>query len=192
MLDTGTRQRLFVAAPVPGEVFGFIRAAQALLSPMEGLRLTREDQFHVTLAFIGEVDDDKATAAAEVVRAVPADMGGEVVLSGFVFFPARSRARVVALGVEDPAEVFPALFEQVMVGLEKKDVMRREKRPFKPHLTIARLRVPKAIRPRSEPGRVQFALQSVCLYRSELRREGAFYTVLVEKRLEARREAIVD
>lgn len=185
MADSGGTQRLFVAVPIPQEAFAFVHEAQALLPSLDGLRLTREDQFHITLAFIGEVEDSKAAAAAEVVQAVPADFGGEVALSGFAFFPSMNKARVAALGVDDPAGILTALFEQVMGGLEEEGVMEREKRPFKPHLTIARLRVPKVIRPKSELGRRQFALESVCLYRSELRREGALYTVLVERRFEA-------
>jgi len=190
MSETASLQRLFVAVPVPQEVFAFIQVAQALLPPVEGLRLAREDQFHITLAFIGEVDQEKAAAAAEVVRSVPTESGGEATLAGFLYFPSVNKARVVALGVDDPTGVFPTLFEQVMTGLEKRGVMRREKRPFKPHLTIARLRIPRLIRPRSEPGSARFALQSVCLYRSELRREGALYTVLEEKALEIRQEQV--
>ena len=182
MPEGGRMQRRFVAVPVPEEVFPFIHDAQAMLPSLDGLRLTREDQFHIPLAFIGEVDDDKAAAAGEVVRAVPANLSGEVALSGFAFFPSANKARVVALGVDDPSRILTTLFERVMTGLESKGVMEREKRPFKPHLTVARLRVPKVIQPKSEPGRREFAVESVCLYRSELRRKGALYTVLVERR----------
>ena len=65
-----------------------------------------------------------------------------------------------------------------MGGLETAGVMQREKRPFRPHLTVARF----GSRDRCNQGRravrLRFAVESVCLYRSELKREGAIYTVL--------------
>jgi len=171
-------QRLFVAVPVPEELFSFVHAAQALLPALDGLRLMREDQFHVTLAFIGEVGPDKAAAAREVVCSIPGCLGGAAELGGFVYFPTPTKARVVALGITDPHRIFVQLFERVTSGLEKAKVMKREKRPFRPHLTIARLKIPGAVKPKSDPGQQVFAVQSVCLYRSELCRDGAVYTVL--------------
>ena len=96
----------------------------------------------------------------------------------FLMLPGPAKARVVALEVEDSGRAFVALFERVMGGLEAAAVMRREKRPFRPHLTIARLRTPGPVQPRSHCGQARFAVESVCLYKSELKREGAAYTVL--------------
>jgi 2'-5' RNA ligase len=172
------KQRLFIAVPLPGELLGFVRAAQAALPPVPGLRLLRPDQLHVTLAFIGEVDEAKAVAARAAVESVPADMGGEGLITRFLMLPSAGKARVVTLEIDDPQGVFAGLFAKVMGGLEAAKVMEREKRPFRPHLTVARLRNPGAVQPRSESGEAWFAVESVCLYKSELKREGAAYTVL--------------
>jgi len=176
--EGGGRQRVFVAVPLPGALFELVHAAQESLPRVPGLRLMREEQYHVTLAFIGEVGGSKAKAAREVVRSVPGDMGGDAFISGFLLLPSPGKARVVALEMSDEHRVFERLYEHVMTGLEAAGVMRREKRPFRPHLTIARLRSPVPVQPRSENGRTRFAVESVCLYESELRREGAVYTVL--------------
>jgi RNA 2',3'-cyclic 3'-phosphodiesterase len=173
----GAGQRLFVAVPVPAESLGFVIAAQRLLPTVPGLRLMREDQLHVTLAFIGEVGDDKARAAREVVESVPAEMGGEAIIERFLLLPSPGRASVVALELKDGEGVFSRLFEEVMGGLERAGVMQREKRPFRPHLTIARLRDAGPLQPRLECGEARYAVESVCLYESELKREGALYTV---------------
>lgn len=172
------RQRLFVAVPLPAGLFEFVREAQGLLPRTPGLRLMREDQFHVTLAFIGEVGAAKAEAAREVVRSVPPDMGGEGIITGFLLLPSARKARVVALEVADADAVFAKLFGHVMAGLEAEAIMKRENRPFRPHLTIGRLRNPGPLQPRAESGQARFAVESVCLYESELRREGAVYTVI--------------
>lgn len=179
MEDTAsTRQRLFVAVPLPDELCSFIQAAQGALPPLSGLRFMSREQFHVTLAFIGEVGEDKAEAARAVVRRVPEDLGGEAVIGGFLHLPSAKRARVVALRIEDEGSVFADLFLHVMAELETAGVMEREKRPFRPHLTVARLRVPGPVQPRAESGEVRFAVESVCLFESKLKREGAVYTVL--------------
>jgi len=171
-------QRLFIGVPLPAELLGFVQAAQAILAPTPGLRLLRPDQLHVTLAFIGGADEAKAAAAQAVVDSIPADMGGEGRITRFLMLPSAGKARVVSLEIDDGAGAFARLFEHVMGGLEAAGVMEREKRPFRPHLTVARLKNPAAVQPRSESGEAQFAVESVCLYRSELRREGAVYTVI--------------
>jgi 2'-5' RNA ligase len=169
--------RLFVAVPLPAGLLGFVEAAQQLLPPMRGLRLMRQDQLHVTLAFIGEVDSRKAELARGVVESVPAESGGEGVIERFLLLPSAKRTRVVALELSDRDGVFVSLFEEVMSGLERAGVMEREKRPFRPHLTIARIREAAPVQPRSECGQAVYAVESVCLFESELRREGAQYTV---------------
>jgi len=179
----GDRQRLFVGVPLPDELLGFVRAAQSLLPPMPGLRLARPEQVHLTLAFIGETDEVKAAAARAVVDSVPCGMGGEGLITRFLMLPGPTKARVVALELADGDGVFAELFERVMTGLEAAGVMRREKRPFRPHVSIARLRAPGRVQPRSECGQARFAIESVCLYRSELRREGAVYTMLTRTAL---------
>lgn len=185
--DAGVRaQRLFVAVPLPEGLLSVVQGAQASLAGIDGLRLLQPEQLHVTLAFIGEVDEAKAQAAREVVAAVPESMGGEGVLSGLLLLPSPNRARVVTLAVRDEDGAFGRLFERVMSGLERAEVMQREKRPFRAHLTIARLRAPAALRPKYECEEAPYPLESVCLYRSELKREGARYTVLERTRLERR------
>lgn len=169
---------MFVAVPLPVELLGFVQDCQGLLPRRPGLRLMNQEQFHVTLAFIGEVGEEAAAAARRLVESVPPGMGGAGRIERFLFIPSAGKARVVALDISDGEGVFARLYEKVMGGLEAAGVMQREKRPFHPHLTIARLRDPGPVQPRSESGQARFAVESVCLYRSELRREGAVYTVL--------------
>ena len=180
-MDSGggsDERRLFVAVPLPTGLTDVVRHAQDALSPVHGMRMLGPEQWHVTLAFVGEVDAAKADTAARVVESLPPDMGGDAYLEGILLLPSPSQARVVALGLTDEQGRFGALFEAVMGGLEAGGVMRREKRPFRPHITIARLRPPGTVRPRYESEQVRFAIESVCLFQSELRREGAVYTVV--------------
>jgi 2'-5' RNA ligase len=171
-------ERLFVAVPCPPALLEEVQQAQEGLGRLPGLRLLGPEQLHVTLAFIGGAPPEKREAARRVLRETAALSAGQGQLGGVLPLPSSRRARVVALAIEDQEGVFGRLFEAVMGGLEGAGVMQREKRPFRPHLTIARLKQPLRIEPKSEASGRPYEVQSVCLYRSELRREGARYTII--------------
>jgi 2'-5' RNA ligase len=178
-------ERLFIGVPLPEATLELVRAAQEALPAVRCLKRGRPEQVHVTLAFMGDVGFRAREAARRVVASIPRDAGGLTALGGYVLLPSARRPRVVALGVDDPAGVLAGLFELVMGGLEREQVMRREKRPFLAHATIARLRDPVQIGLKSECGRAPFPVESVRLYRSELRSEGALYTVVEERILQS-------
>lgn len=176
--------RIFVGVPLAEELLPTVEHAQETLQDIPGIKLMRAEQLHVTLAFIGEVGADKARAAAQVVQEIPPALGGVVPFSGIVALPSAARARVVAIELDDSARVMQRLFETVMSALESHGVMQREKRPFRAHLTIARLRAPVTVQPKYQCEHVAFEVSSVCLYRSQLLRSGAVYTVVKRQTLE--------
>jgi 2'-5' RNA ligase len=176
--------RLFVAVPLPPDVLPFAVSAQRLLPQARGIRLVDRAQLHCTLAFIGQADSRQLAMAMEVVAGLPSDCGGQAALEGFLWLPSPRRARVVVLAIHDDRGVLARLCEMVMRGLEDAGVMQREKRPFRAHVTIARLGVPGPVQPTSDCGGAVFGVESVCLYESELRREGAVHTVLVRRDLQ--------
>lgn len=177
------KERLFIGVPLSQAALEVSLAAQEALPEMPGLRLIAGANLHVTLAFIGPADARKKQSAWEAVERIPEHLGGWAELGGFLFLPSPRRPRVVGLSISDESQVFLRLFEQVMGDLEQAGVMTREKRPFLPHLTIARLRSPEPVQPKYECPGTRFPVGSVCLYRSDLRREGAMYTALLTRRL---------
>lgn len=183
------RHRLFVGVPLPEQLVGFVKDAQAALPSEAGIRLTRTDRLHVTVCFLGEVGSAQLAQATRILSELPCTMGGAVFLGGYVCLPAPARARVVALGVEDGEGVLMRLFERVASDLEREGLFRRETRPFRPHLTIARLREPRKLGLMADMPKVEFEVRSVCLYRSVLSREGARYEVLRAARFEKRVES---
>jgi RNA 2',3'-cyclic 3'-phosphodiesterase len=180
-----TRQRLFVGVPCPEELLPVVNQAQQALAGLRGVRPTNVQQLHVTLAFLGGVEPWAAAEAARVVRECSVEPPGQAMLGDLLPLPSSRRARVIALSVDDGEGVFARLFERVMGSLEAAGVTKREKRPFKPHLTIARLKDPVRVEPRFESVQAVYEVDWVRLYRSELRREGARYTVVEQARLGA-------
>lgn len=172
------RRRLFVGVPLPEELLGFVSEAQTALPIRSDIRLTRRDQLHVTLCFLGGVSGTQAEHAARVLSEVPCTMGGVVLLGGYVCLPGAARARVVALAIEDGEGILGALFERVASGLEREGLFQREARPFRPHLTIARVRRPGKLGLSADMPTTALEIRSVCLYESVLSRDGARYQVL--------------
>ncbi len=183
--EEGDTRRLFVAVPLPEELWPFVLQAQALLAGAGGIRLLEPGHMHVTLAFIGTADAESTEAARAVIRTIPVESAGEAWVDGFLFMPSPKRARVVALRLVDEMKVFETLFESVMGRLEQSKVMQREKRPFRAHVTVARLRRPGPLQPTSDCGRAPFRVESVCLYESQLLRAGARYTIIERAGLSA-------
>ncbi len=127
-------QRLFVALRPPAEV----RAALlALASGIEGARWQTDEQLHLTLAFIGDVDRHGAEAAHEALMAV---RSGALDLSTGApgTFDAGRPDRIAALWIAvDPADSLGRLAATVRQALRRAGLA-PESRRFVPHVTLAR------------------------------------------------------
>lgn len=146
--------RLFVALDLPDLV-------KETLSPlMRGLgdvRWLDDDQLHLTLRFIGELDNgrtDEVADALSLVQAAPFDLQ----LKGIGHFPPRGEPRVIWTGIEPQPEL-SALKRRIDRALEQADI-ERDRKKYAPHVTIARLR-----RPPTEAG-LQTYLMRHSLYQS--------------------------
>lgn len=184
---TAASIRLFIAATPPREHLEWVHdETRHLETRWPGARWTPVDNQHVTLKFLGATApgsvDDVATVCGGVAEGVaPAPIG----LGGLGAFPSPRRARVVWLGLSDPAGVLTTLASRLESVLETLGFP-SEKRRFSPHLTLARLRDPANLEPlpdlRGEPPG-PFLLSTFALWRSHLSPQGARYEVLEEFRL---------
>lgn len=185
------RARLFVALDLPGAVRdGIVEwGREALADP--ALRPVAPESLHVTLAFLGYRAEKEIEPIAEVVRESvgPAPL---VELRDPVPIPPRGRARLFALPALSPGT------EVLQEGLERrlveKGFYKPEKRPFWPHVTVARVR-PEArgsrrpavvsSRPAGLPAELSepFLGVRLALYRSELKPTGARYVPLAQVEL---------
>ncbi len=185
------RARMFVALDLPEPVRQAIAAwgRGELVDP--ALRPLPPEKLHVTLAFLGwRPEKDAATVAAVLADCVaPAPL---LELGDPVAKPNLKRARVFALPALSPGseQIEAALSER----LESERLYKPEKRPFWPHVTVARVRPegrgsrrPMAVeRP---PGKLPASLSEafygvrLTLYRSVLQPQGAVYSPLAQVEL---------
>ncbi len=128
--------RLFVALPLPAEVRAALAEATAGLRRSEdGLRWTRPEGWHLTVAFLGEVDDHRADEVTAVVtEAAVAHAPVELSLGE----AGRFGRRVLWAGVDDaPPGAVAALGADVQAALAAAELP-VARRGVHAHLTLAR------------------------------------------------------
>lgn len=154
--------RLFVALDLPEEV-------QLSLAPLArglgDIRWLTSDQQHLTLRFIGEVDNGLMEDVVDALAMVPG-APFELRLKGIGHFPPRGELRVIWVGVEKSLEL-GRLKGRIDRALDHLGLA-RENRKFTPHVTLARLRRP------PEPHRLASYLMAHSLYRSAPFAVGSF------------------
>jgi RNA 2',3'-cyclic 3'-phosphodiesterase len=172
--------RAFVAVELPDEILDAVAArVERCAAVKPTLRWARRAQWHVTLQFLGAVDDAHAVqdALREAVRGVPAF---DVRLGGGGAFPQPRRGSVLWLGVGEGAGELGTLAAAVTSATARLG-FGNEPRPFRPHVTLARSRDAADLRPvvdalGDEPAGPTWRVEDVVLLASETRPEGARYS----------------
>ena len=136
--------RLFVAVtPPPQAVDELCSATAGLRSTHSELRWTRPDQWHLTLAFLGEVDDDARTdLTIRLGRVAPRHPPVQLALSG----AGRFGDRVLWTRVTGDVAALRRLAASVQAAARRARLA-VEERPYRPHLTLARGRESADLRP---------------------------------------------
>ena len=185
------RARLFVALDLPGGLREGIVAwgRRELADP--ALRVVGLESLHVTLAFLGYLPEKEIGRLGGLVEALRAP-APTIELGGPVAKPSLKRARLFALpAASREAVALQAKLEEALVA---ERLYKPEKRPFWPHITVARVKSAGrgSGRPREierVPGGLPDALlqpalcRRLSLYRSELSPQGARYVPLSQVEL---------
>lgn len=132
--------RLFAAIDPPSEVWSSLTAAVAG-EPDTQLRWVPAEQWHLTLAFYGEVDESKLEKLQEgLARAAERTQPFGVRLSSAGTFPKQAaKARVLWIGLDGEADAMGRLADRC-AGAGRRARIAVEDRKFRPHLTLARAR----------------------------------------------------
>ena len=174
---------MFLALDLPEDARDeLVRWRDALLASREDVRPVRPEALHVTLVFLGWQDESAADRIAEAAfGALPGGPPPRLAATEVRPVPPRN-ARLFALDLENEDGRATALQGAMSDALEAGGWYRPEKRPFWPHITLARVkrgerRVPPPPDEPAPPGE-PFEAGVLTLYRSTLRPQGALYEPL--------------
>jgi RNA 2',3'-cyclic 3'-phosphodiesterase len=188
------RYRLFIAVEVAPEAKTELAAMQQGLRGADApVKWVAPEAMHLTLHFLGETD---VAILPRLRTALGAALDGfapvELRIEGAGVFPNMRRPSVVWAGVGGAtAELERA---QAALGWALESLgLPRETRPFRPHLTVGRVRrdatpaqlerLAAAVRALPRPAPIAWLVERVVLFRSELRPSGPVYTEIVDFRL---------
>lgn len=156
------RARLFVAVWPPSRVVDALTALRG--ADRLGVRWMGEEQWHVTLRFLGTVAVEPAVRALEAVAGVAAARATVGAA------PLRLGREVLAFPV-DGLEELAAAVDLAFTGLGRDP----DHRPFRGHLTLARGKGVRGLRVPALAGPMDWPVESVSLVRSHLGSGGARY-----------------
>jgi 2'-5' RNA ligase len=178
---------MFVALDLPLEAREALAAwRDALVEGRRDLRPVVADALHVTLVFLGWQDESAADAISQAAFDAAPPGGAELSADAVKPLPARD-PRLFALDLEDAGGRASGLQAAVSDALEAGGWYTPEKRPFWPHITLARVKrgkrrvppLPSDLPPPAGP----FEARELTLYRSTLRPQGALYEPLARTTL---------
>ena len=186
--------RLFVAIDLDDDARAAIAAEQNRLkralsgSDPSSARWIEPERMHLTLVFLGDVDEARGAAIVDAMQAGVDAAPFRMVLAGLGVFPPRGAPSVLWIGVTTGLREVTSVQRQIAERLARIGV-ELEKRPYHPHLTLARWRRAHSDDRRraiaadrgTEVARVDVA--TVTLLQSRLSSSGSRYTTMASAEL---------
>ncbi len=133
--------RSFIALPLAGSIRGGATKLIRKLSEVDpGVKWVPTDNLHLTLKFLGDVENTEVHEICKVI----ADVGYQfdpflLRFAGTGAFPDLDRPRILYVAVEDPSGALVEMVSQLEEDLAKLG-FKPEPRDYRPHLTIGRSR----------------------------------------------------
>ena len=179
--------RVFCAVELPAEVrLRAVEHINSLQDAVQGARVSweRADKLHITLKFLGEIAPNRLqTLSDAATRAALSTQPFTLALEGAGSFPTRGLPRILWLGINDASGSLTQLQSNLEEECERLGFA-PEERPFRPHLTIARIRAPQAARKLAQVHQefgfeaMLFPANELVVMRSELGPVGSSYTAI--------------
>jgi 2'-5' RNA ligase len=151
-----------------------------------GVKWATPESMHITLLFLGEVDDRELPAVCGAVKqAAAGEAPFPLRVSGVGAFPNARRPKILWAGVVSGAEPLQRLNAALEARMLELGCYRKEERGYTPHLTLGRVKgdsdsftlaaeIPKRL---AWDGGTA-AVAEVLVFSSELERDGPVYTVI--------------
>jgi 2'-5' RNA ligase len=177
--------RTFIAVPLPAEVRSALAEVQEKLRSFGGaVRWSAASSIHLTFKFLGEIDPALLPELTASLRLhTQAERPFPLQLSSLGAFPDLRRPRVIWCGLAGDVARLEALQNKVELACIQAGLA-PEEHPFRPHLTLGRVRAPMNLAPLVDymrscaPLKAAFAVDRYHIYQSVLRPNGALHSVL--------------
>jgi 2'-5' RNA ligase len=181
--------RTFVAFLIPPDWTEYLGGvARTLAAGSSGLSWVKPENIHITIRFLGDLGDSGVHRVSEsVTRSVGGETAPRARLGSLGAFPDFARARVLWVGLAEGGEEV-ARVARAVNGALSRDGFGPPDKPFRAHLTLARVREGArglaALRDMALPAAPAAALlDHIAVMKSDLHPAGARYTALADLRL---------
>jgi len=181
--------RAFIAVDPSPEIVRRITEKIRVWEPKtKGFRWVRPEALHLTLRFLGEVDEATLAQVDERLgQLVPTLPSMSLSVEGVGFFPNPEKPRVAWAGLTGDCGPLEELQKKIHEAVSNLSVHPEKDREFSPHLTLARIPnwrgssgVNELLKASPEWTLGSFSVDRVFLYKSRLTPEGASYSKLKE------------
>jgi 2'-5' RNA ligase len=116
-----------------------LRLIKQLSSELAGVRWTQPDQLHLTLKFLGDIDNRELPEICNQMRAACAGVEAfHVALTGLGAFPKNKPPRVLWVGIDEGATPLALLHQRLDLSLSQIGAP-VENRAYSPHMTLGRI-----------------------------------------------------
>ncbi len=186
------RTRTFIGVAIGEGIRASAKAMQQTLARCGAdVKWVEADNLHVTLLFLGEIDDrDLMNACRSAAKATEKEPPFILRVGGVGAFPTPRRPKVLWGGITEGADALVRVHAAIAGPLLELGTYRQEERGYTPHLTLGRAageadanllatELPKHLSWNAG----QTAVEEVLVYRSEMRRDGMEYSVLARSPL---------
>lgn len=186
--------RTFIAIELPKEIKDALaRLQEQLKISAADVKWVEPNNIHLTLKFLGEVDDKKIGEVGKIIEDIAkGERPFQARISSIGAFPKISSPRVIWVGIDkgdnETKEIAKGLEEKIAkVGIPK------ENRDFSSHITIGRTRSVlnrerlakelKTVADNLEKNNLEFSVRKIALFKSTLTPNGPIYEALKETSL---------
>ncbi|MDR2017454.1 MAG: RNA 2',3'-cyclic phosphodiesterase [Syntrophobacterales bacterium] len=171
--------RAFLALELPLDIKAYLQTVIAgMAARIKDVRWVREEGFHITLKFLGEIEKDTAWRIKDMIPMIGTKYAPlPASIKSIDAFPSRRRAKVVVVKLRDGIEKIRSIFDDVEKGLLKLNI-EPEEREYTPHITLGRVKRPQPLLEKNTfpLEEKRFVLDKLVLFQSILTKEGAQYT----------------
>jgi 2'-5' RNA ligase len=168
---------------IPDEIRTYLRVVRdQMATRIHNVKWVNESGQHITLKFFGEQEEKKVREIGDALSGIERLYDPiAVTLKDIEAFPDRKRARVIVVALEKGVDNIRMIFHDIEdrlsgLGIEK------EKRSFRPHITLGRMRIPGPLLDRDivAVDTKGFIVRKMVLFQSILQPAGAIYAPIRE------------